>query len=228
MKEEDFSELRRYIFRDVVAKNDENNELKRKKLIDLNHAYKSGDVEELAKASSLPIEQKLRTITDVLTNTQKRYVGELFYEINWVIDEEPADVRFKNFDKWIFTPTGYGESKNHEKYIRGYLHFYKWYKKRGNPYRKIKIDIYDGSFISNIERYWQGGMDISRIPENLLCIKLAKLSISRLNLKKKIKGYNALAVFCIAKEIRDNTIIYYDGWDSRTRKENILRGLCQK
>ena len=53
VKEGDFSELRRNIFRDVIAKNDENRELKRIKLINLDNAYKSGDAKELANVSSL-------------------------------------------------------------------------------------------------------------------------------------------------------------------------------
>jgi hypothetical protein len=69
---------------------------------------------------------------------------------------------------------------------------------------------------------------ISRIPENLLCINLAKLSIFRLPSGKKVENCNTLAVFCIVKEIKDNNVIYYEGWNPRAREEYILRGLCQK
>ena len=65
VKEGDFSELRRNIFREVIAHNDIHQELKRTKLIMLDHAYKSGDSEELTNATKLPVEQRLRTITDV-------------------------------------------------------------------------------------------------------------------------------------------------------------------
>ena len=227
VKEGDFSELRRNIFRDVIAKNDENCELKRIKLINLDHAYKSGDAGELAKASSLATEQHLRTITDVLTSNQKRYVGDLFYGMFWDIDEEPADITFSTIDKWIFIPKEYGESVNHDKYVRGYFHFYKWYKRRKIMYKKIRIDVYDGSFISSIERYLQGSMDFRKIPENILCINLAKLFILRIPSGFKVKDYNALAVFCIAKDANENNIIYYEGWDPQKRKEQILRNIQQ-
>lgn len=173
------------------------------------------------------IESENRTITDVLTSTQKRYVGDLAYRISWDIDEEPADVRFSTIDKWIFIPTEFGESKNHEKYVRGYLHFYKWYKRGMRSYMKNRIDIYDESFISCIERYLQSSMDISKIPEDLLSINLAKLSIIRLPNPLKIKDHNAIVVFSIVKEVNENNIIYYEGWDPQHRGQDIVKRLCQ-
>lgn len=172
-----------------------------------------------------PIEQADRTITDVITNTQKRYVGELYYEMFWDSDEEPADVRFSSIDKWIFIPDHFGESKKHEKYVRGYLHFYKWYKSKKITYMKIKIDIYDSSFISSIERYLQGSMDISKIPEDLLCINLAKLTVFRLPKLLKGRENNALAIFCLVKEADKNNIIYYEGWDPQLRGKEIIKRL---
>ena len=173
------------------------------------------------------IEQKYKTITDVITNTQKRYVDDLFYETSWDLDEEPADVRYSTIDKWIFIPSEFAENRNHEKYVRGYLHFYKWYKSRKLTYLKIKIDIYDGSFISCIERYLQGSMDISKIPEDVLCINLAKLSIIRLPKPLRIKEKNALAVFCLVKEVSENNIIYYEGWNPQQRGQEIIKKLRQ-
>lgn len=173
------------------------------------------------------IEHENKTITDVLTSTQIRYVRELFYETSWDSDEEPADVRYSTIDKWIFIPTEFGESRNHEKYVRGYLHFYKWYKSRKFTYMKIKIDIFDGSFISCIERYLQGSMDISKIPEDVLCINLAKLSIIRLPKPLKVRDKNALAVLCLVKEVSGNNIIYYEGWDPQQREQEIIKKLRQ-
>ena len=173
------------------------------------------------------IESENRTITDVLTSTQKRYVGDFAYRISWDIDEEPADVRFSTIDKWIFIPTEFGESRNHEKYVRGYLHFYKWYKRGMRSYMKNRIDIYDESFISCIERYLQSSMDISKIPEDLLSINLAKLSIIRLPNPLKIKDHNAIVVFSIVKEVNENNIIYYEGWDPQHRGQDIVKRLCQ-
>lgn len=173
------------------------------------------------------IKQEDRTITDVLTSTQKGYVGDLFYGMDWDNDEEPADVRFSTIDKWIFIPTEFGESINHEKYVRGNLHFYKWYKRRDVMYEKIRIDIYDASFMSCIERYLQGSMNISKIPEDLLCINLAKLSIIRLPNSLKVREKNTLAVFCLVKEVNENNIIYYEGWDPRQRGQEIIKKLHQ-
>jgi hypothetical protein len=177
--------------------------------------------------SSVITEGKERTITDVLTSAQKRYVGELYYEMSWDSDEEPADVRFSSIDKWIFIPDHFGESKKHEKYVRGFLHFYKWYKSRNVTYMKIKIDIYDGSFISSIERYLQGSMDISKIPEDLLCINIAKLTVFRLPKLLKGRDNNALAVFCLVKDADKNNIIYYEGWDPQLRGKEIIKRLRQ-
>ena len=174
-----------------------------------------------------PIEQKCRTITDVITNTKKRYFMELYYEMSWDSDEEPADVRFSTIDKWIFIPSEFAENRNHEKYVRGYLHFYKWYISRKLTYMKIKIDIYDSSFISCIERYLQGSMDISKIPEDLLCINLAKLSIIRLPKPTKVKDNNALALLFLVKEVNENNIIYYEGWDPQQRGQEIINKLRQ-
>lgn len=182
-------------------------------------------VKEFFETSS--IKQENRTITDVLTSTQKGYVGNLFYGMYWDIDEDPADVRFSTIDKWIFIPTEFGESRNHEKYVRGYLHFYKWYKRRKLTYMKIRIDIYDASFISCIERYLQGSMNISKIPEDLLCINLAKLSIIRLPNSLKAREKNALAVFCLVKEVSENNIIYYEGWNPQQRGQEIIKKLRQ-
>lgn len=227
VKEGDFSELRRTIFREIIAKNEENRELKRIKLINLDHAYKSGDAEELAIASALTTEQHLRTITDVLTSIPQRYVGNLFYGMYWDGDEEPADVRFSTIDKWIFIPKEYGESVNHKKYIRGHLNFYKWYKRRNRKYYMMTIDIYDESFIAGIEHYLQGTMDVNRIPEYLLCINQAKQSVFRLPSGIKVKGYNALAVFCIVKEVNENNIIYYEEWNPQQRGQEIIKKLRQ-
>lgn len=228
VKEGDFSELRRSIFRDVIAKNDDNRELKRIKLINLDHAYRSGDAKELAKASSLVTEQHLRTITDVLTSSQKRYVGELYYTMYWDWDEEPADVRFSTIDKWIFVPEKVGENNNHEKYVRCYAYMYNKMKMMILS-KTVRIDVYDNAFISSIDKYLEGD-DISRIPDSLICINFAKLFLFRLpsNVKDRVKHGNAIAAFCMAKEVNGSKIVYYEGWDPQTRKEKILRDLCRK
>ena len=71
-------------------------------------------------------------------------------------------------------------------------------------------------------------MNVKRIPESLLCINLARQSVFKLPSGIKIKGYNTLAVFCIAKEVNEKKVIYYEGWDPQTRKEQILRTFQRK
>ena len=177
--------------------------------------------------SSVITDGKERTITDVLTSTKKRSVGELYYKMYWDWDEEPADVRFSTIDKWIFIPELIGESVNHEKYIRCYAYMYNRMKRTIG--KKIKIDVYDVDFISSIDKYLQGSTDISRIPDRLICINFAKLSLFRLpsnsNSKDQVKHGNAIAVFCMAKEVNGDEIVYYEGWDPEARKETIIKKL---
>jgi hypothetical protein len=224
INEGDFIELQRTIFRDVVAKNDENKELRKVKLQNLNNAYKSGVHEELFVASSLPIEQQFRTITDVLTSPDKKYKGELYYKQYWDLEKEPADARFSKIGKWIFIPDQFGESNDHRKYIRGSLHYYDWMKRKQVLYKKMRIEIYDESFISAIKKYMNGN-DISKIPDRLICIDLAKLSIYKLPVENNTKDekLNTIVVFCIVKEIYDDKIVYYAGWDPITRGERIAK-----
>ena len=103
VKEGDFSELRRNIFRDVISKNDENRELKRIKLINLDHAYKSGNTEELAKAGALPVKGKLKSITDVLTSKSRDYEFRLWEEN--IVGKPYNDVDgYIHLSNWFFVP----------------------------------------------------------------------------------------------------------------------------
>jgi hypothetical protein len=184
--------------------------------------------EELVSASSLPKEQEFRTITEVLTSTKKKYKGELYYPLEWDLDVQPADVRYSTIGKWIFIPKHFGETIYHEKYIRGYLHYYPWYKKRRfGPYKKIEIDIYDDVFVSTLSKYIKDNMDSSSIPEKLICIDHAKLSIYKYHAESDIKVtqnvIKPIAVFCLVKEINDDAVVYYEGWDPETRGEKILK-----
>ena len=235
VKEGDFSEYRRNIYREVIAKDDENSELQRIKLINLDRAYKSGDSEALAKASAIPANLHFRTISDVLINIPKKYVGDCYNALWADFDGELGDVRFSTIDRWIFIPRGIGKSKHHKKYIRGYLHFYKWYKRRYEgrhepPYSKMRVDVYDEAFISSIEHYWQEGGDVSKIPERLICVDLAKQTVFTIpsDVKEKNSGMNGIAVFSMVKEVNNSKIIYYDGWDPQLRREEIIKKLYQR
>ena len=55
IKDGDFTEIRRNLIRDVRCQHDYNSKQKEEKLIKLNEAYMSGNVDELVVASSLPI-----------------------------------------------------------------------------------------------------------------------------------------------------------------------------
>lgn len=173
----------------------------------------------------LSTEQHVSTITDVLTASKKKYKGELFYLQDWDSDEQPADERFSTIGKWIFIPEHFGEDNNHYKYVRGYLYFYNWYKKRDNLYTKIQIDIYDNHFISALSKFIKDNKDITNIPEDLICIDHAKLSIYKY--PKEAKALNlperkAIVVFSIVKETKGDNIVYYEGWDPKSRGKNII------
>lgn len=173
----------------------------------------------------LPTEQYVSTITDVLIASKKKYKGELFYLQDWDSDEQPADERFNTIGKWIFIPEHFGEDNNHYKYVRGYLYFYNWYKKRDNLYTKIQIDIYDNHFISALSKFVKDNKDITNIPEDLICINHAKLSIYKY--PKETKALNvperkAIVVFSIVKETKGDNIVYYEGWDPKSRGKIII------
>lgn len=145
---------------------------------------------------------------------------------DWDSDEQPKDIRYSTIGKWIFIPKQFGETIYHEKYVRGYLNFYNWYKRRDNLYEKIQIDIYDDVFISTLNRYIKDNMDISNIPENLICINLAKLFMCRYPEKTDIGGVQKIVVLCIVKETNGDDVVYYEGWDPQTRVKKILEKLC--
>lgn len=120
VNEGDFSELRRNIFRDVIAKNDENRELRRIKLINLDHAYKSGDVHELEKASSLPTARAWRTITDVLSARSCDYELCLWKEN---VDGIPYATNVDGYSyigEWYYIPQSI-EENSHREYLKGIL-----------------------------------------------------------------------------------------------------------
>lgn len=176
-------------------------------------------------ANILPTEQYVSTIKDILTASTKKYKGELFYLQDWDSDEQPSDERFSTIGKWIFIPEHFGEDNNHYKYVRGYLYFYNWYKKRDNLYTKIQIDIYDNHFISALSKFIKDNKDITNIPEDLICIDHAKLSIYKY--PKEAKALNlperkAIVVFSIVKETKGDNIVYYEGWDPKSRGKNII------
>ena len=229
VKEGDFSELRRNIYRDITAKNDENCELKRIKLINLNHAYKSGDAEELAKASLLVTEQHLRTITDVLTSRSQDFTYRLWEEY---IVGKPYDI---NLGKWFYVPDEIKEDKYHQFYVDGSLNVY--YSKDDIWSEGLKLRISDQEFIKVIRLYWNGKDkgDYKDIPTKVLIIEKAKLffykfpspmfnkSQPRTWKSTLPKTISAINLFGIVKEVDGDDVMFYEGWNPQKRGEKIMK-----
>jgi hypothetical protein len=236
VKEGDFSELRRNIFRDVIAKNDENCELKRIKLINLDHAYKSGDAGELTKVSSLATEQHLRTITDVLTSRSQDFAYKLW-------EENIVGKPFDNVDghayvgKWWFIPYGIKEDKYHREYIEGTL---KTNASRNEIMAKgLNINIYDEQFVVDTKKVLCSKMlsmtTRKSIPDSVLRIDLAKMfyyqfpspmfnkSQPRTWKNSMPRTISAINLLGIVKEIDGNRVVFYDGWDPKIRGEKIMK-----
>lgn len=232
VKEGDFSELRRNIFRDVVAKNDMNTELKRVKLKNLNNAYINGNSEELAKASMLPIEEHYRTITDVLTSRPHDFAFKLWEESKVGKPLDNVDGHIK-LCKWIFLPYEIKE-ENHKQYVKGTL---KTYSSRQIMIgRGLDLKVYDEKFVDVIKEFdnkTQGYNWYKDIPENLLCIEYAKIFFHKFptplynNSQDKTwrngtsRLLDGIDIFGIAKKVDGNNIVFYDGWNPQERGENI-------
>lgn len=231
VKEGDFSELRRNIYRDVVAENDENSELKRIKLINLDQAYKSGDAGELVKASSLATEQHFRTITDVLTSRSQDFTLKLW--------EENVKGRQNTYGicKWWYIPYGINKDEYQREYVKGALKI--------NAERDVffaiglELKIYDKEYIAAIKKVL-GSETLSyttrkNIPDYMLRINRAKMFYYQFpspmyNKKQERmwKNYTqrtiaGINLFGIVKEVNDDKVVFYDGWDPQKRGEQIMK-----
>lgn len=238
VKEGDFTEYRRNILRDVMAKNDENKDIRRAKLISLNDAYKSGKPEELAKASSLPIEEHIRTITDVLTSCAHDFELKLWEENITGKPLENVDGHDR-LSKWIFLP--YEIVKDRREYIKGQLRTYNSLRSFAAGGHDIKI--YDSQFIEVIKRYDNKNKSIhwyKDIPEKILCIEYAQMFFFEFpspmyNTSQPRTWGNAtqgeisaIDVFGIAKEVNGDKVVFYDGWDPQQRGQKIQNKFFSK
>ncbi len=231
IKEGDFSELRRNIFRDVVAENAENAEQKRTKLINLDQAYKSGDAGELVKASSLATEQHFRTITDVLTSRSQDFTLKLW--------EENVKGRQNTYGicKWWYIPYGINKDENQREYVEGVLKI--------NAEREVffaiglELKIYDKEYIAAIKKVL-GSETLSyttrkNIPDYMLRINRAKMFYYQFpspmynkSQERMWKNYTqrtiaGINLFGIVKEVNDDKMVFYDGWDPQKRGEQIMK-----
>ena len=239
VKEGDFSELRRYIFRDVIAKNDENRELKRIKLINLDHAYKSGDAKELVNASLLPIQGKLKSITDVLTSKSRDYEFRLWEEN--ILGKPYNDVDgYIRLEKWFFIPFAIKEDQYHQAYVEGVL---KTYDSLDYPLAKgLKLKVHDYEFVNVIRKFWGEKTydDYELIPKDILTIENAKLFYyqfpSRMYNKRQPRTWkntmprtiSAINLLGIVKEVDGEEVFFYEGWNPQKRGEKIMKELFVK
>ena len=240
VKEGDFYELRRNLYRDVIANGTEYRELQKTKLINLDHAYKSGNPEDLARASSLPIEESLRTITDVLVSRSQDFVLNLWEENNVGKPFDDTDGHIY-FGKWYYIPYEIKEDKYHYEYIYGTL---KTNACRDDIVSKgLKLKIYDKNYIETIKKLLCSQPLSSRtrklIPDKLLRIDFAKMCFYQFpspmynksqpktwrNTPRTIPAINLLA---IAKEVSGDNAIFYNGWDPQIRGKKIMKELFVK
>lgn len=236
IKEGDFSELRRNIYRDIIAKNDIDRELKRAKLLNLDHAYKSGNLNELDKASSLPITGKMRTITEVLTAKSRDYEFRLWEEN--IVGKPLDDVDGHCYiGQWYFVPYGLKEDRYHREYIEGTL---KTKAARDCIFSKgLNLSIYDAEYVDTIKRI-MGAKQLSYdtrslIPDSMLRIDLAKKFFYRFQTPMFNKSQprtwknttprtiSAINLLGIVKETDGDNVVFYDGWDPQKRGEKIVK-----
>ena len=229
VNEGDFSELGRNILKDIIAKNDENSDLKKTKLISLNNAYKNGNPEELEKASSLPTAQNLRTIIDVLTSPIGYHDFKLqLWEENLIGRSFDDVVGHKSLCRWFFIPP-HSLTKNRS--LEGKLVTESTRNDRIQS--KLKLHIYDKEYVSTILDYSLNLTNNEYIPDEILCINKAKMFYfsfpsPMFNKNKPSRWGNGLPrlihgidLLGLVKEIHDDKIIFYEGWDPNERGKII-------
>ena len=238
VKEGDFLELRRNIFRDIIAQNDVNKELKKNKLIELNRAYESGSKEELELASSLPVETRLRTIKDVLISRSQDFALNLWEEN---IEGKPCNNvdGYIDVGQWYYIPYYLKEdNKSHRKYIEGTLKT-KDAKERLILAKGLYLNVYDEEFIATVKKFL-GSNELSDstrklIPNSLLCIDMAKMfyyrfpypmfnkSQSKSLMNTELRLISGINILGIVKEFDGDNITFYNGWDPYKRGEKITK-----
>lgn len=235
IKEGDFTEYRREIYREVIDKDDIHKEVKKNKLVSIDKAFKSGSSEELNKANSLPTEVHLRTITDVLTSHSQEFSLKLWEEN---LRSEPYnDVDgHRKLCKWYFVPYCFEEDKEHREYLVGKL---KTEFCRNDIFVSgYSLKIYDKDFLLAIKRIMGKNSLLStaykHIPEYMLRIEHAMMyyypfsspmynsSQPKTWPNNSPRTISAINVFGIVKEIKDDDEVFYKGWDPKKRGEMIM------
>lgn len=231
IKSNDFTELKRSIYRDIDAKNDINKDNKKAKLIEVNSAYQSKDDDQLRMASQMPVRDSI-TIMDVLVNNYSIYENKLWEEndLGTALNNVSG---YDRFCKWFYRPYELMEDKNHREYIRGDM---VTYNERKDPWVEgVKLKIYDEFFIDSLKGYLTDAKTYvyGKIPKNILCIEYAKMCFykfpspmyHRWHPQKWRNGEDGLIpsinLFSIAKEIDGDNVVFYEGWDPNKRGEII-------
>ena len=235
VKEGDFSEFRRDIYREVIDKDDIHKEVKKNKLVSIDKAFKSGSSEELNKANSLPTEVHLRTITDVLTSHSQEFSLKLWEEN---LRSEPYnDVDgHRKLCKWYFVPYCFEEDKEHREYLVGKLK--NEFCRNDIFVSGYRLKIYDKDFLLAIKRIKGKNSLLStaykHIPEYMLRIEHAMMyyypfsspmynsSQPKTWPNNSPRTISAINVFGIVKEIKDDDEVFYEGWDPKKRGEMIM------
>lgn len=234
VKEGDFSELKRNIYRDIVANKDEKYKKKILKLIKLDEAFKSGNKQDLINASNMKT-CLYKTITDVLTSQYKSFELKIWEENKTGKPNE--EIEYTQIRKWYYMPYELKIDKNNQEYLEGYLQRIKDYEDPCGT----KLNIYDKEFIEIIKEFSAKeslpNIKTERIPDELLCIEYAKYFFydfqspmfnKRQPEKWKSRAQReitAINLFGIAESVDEDNVVFYEGWNPEERGEIIKNKL---
>ena len=239
VKEGDFAEFRRNIYRDVVAnERDYSKELKKDKLKALNGAYKSGNQQDLIAASNMAVTRPVRTIMDVLTDSHHNFKLKRWEENIIGEPETNVDGHF-GIARWYYKPNQLMEDEYHQEYIEGVLKTYDydpetkdWEKTDKSDIRWLNLKVYDKEFIAIMKEYLNSKFP-SRIrwkiiPDEIVLIEKANLffypfpfPMYNKSLPQRKQKIPAINVFGIVKEMNGDNITFYEGWNPNERGELI-------
>ena len=236
VKEGDFAELVRNIYRDVVVnERDYSKELKREKL-KANEAYKSGNQQNLIAASNMPITRPIRTIMDVLTCRPQNFKLVLWNEEK----PDPDSNWYTKIGEWYYMPQELIMDDKQE-FVKGKLIAYDsnlvavYDPREYLPWEKgLELKVYDKEFIAVMKEYLKPRFPLRIrwriIPKEMLLIEKAKMFSYEFscpmfnkttwenNMSKIITTIN---VFGIVKETDGDNITFYEGWNPKERGEII-------
>ena len=208
---DDFNELKRNLYRDIQAKNDNNTELKKQKIIEIDKAIKNESQLLVEKAAKLPVNKQHTTIVDVLLEKADSFKFKLWKQAS---STTIYGDKYCNIGKWIFTMIHKDENKNISGIIKplslkGFL-----------ATHMARISFRHDSFAQELRQPY------SNPPEKLVTIPLAKLVYYKFpypmhepGKPSKIEGIYVLGII---KEINAGEPIYYKGWNPYIKGKDIM------